>query len=40
MAREYPALLDAGCNVVGSCCGSTPDHIRLIADTVRRRKAR
>ena len=35
MAREYPALLDAGCNIVGACCGSNPDHIRLIADVVR-----
>jgi 5-methyltetrahydrofolate--homocysteine methyltransferase len=35
MAREYPALLDAGCNIVGACCGSNPDHIRLIAEVVR-----
>jgi len=35
MAREYPALLDAGCNIVGACCGSNPDHIRRIADVVR-----
>jgi len=39
MAREYPALLDAGGNIVGACCGSNPDHIRLIADVVRRRRA-
>jgi len=38
MAREYPALLDAGCNIVGACCGSNPDHIRLIAEVVRSRK--
>jgi 5-methyltetrahydrofolate--homocysteine methyltransferase len=37
MAREYPALLDAGCNIVGACCGSNPEHIRLIAEVVRRR---
>jgi 5-methyltetrahydrofolate--homocysteine methyltransferase len=40
MRRDYPALLDAGSNVVGSCCGSTPDHIRLIAEVVRARKRR
>ncbi len=40
MARDYPALLDAGCHVVGSCCGSTPEHIRLIAGIVRARKGR
>jgi 5-methyltetrahydrofolate--homocysteine methyltransferase len=39
MAREYPALLDAGCNIVGACCGSNPDHIRLIADLVKRRRS-
>jgi 5-methyltetrahydrofolate--homocysteine methyltransferase len=38
MAREYPALLDAGCNIVGACCGSNPEHIRRIADVVRTRK--
>jgi 5-methyltetrahydrofolate--homocysteine methyltransferase len=38
MARDYPALLDAGCNIVGACCGSTPDHIRLIAQAVRSRR--
>jgi 5-methyltetrahydrofolate--homocysteine methyltransferase len=38
MAREYPALLDAGCNIVGACCGSNPEHIRRIAEVVRTRK--
>jgi 5-methyltetrahydrofolate--homocysteine methyltransferase len=35
MARDYPALLDAGAAIVGACCGSNPDHIRKIADVVR-----
>jgi 5-methyltetrahydrofolate--homocysteine methyltransferase len=39
MAREYPALLDAGASVVGACCGSNPEHIRLISEVVRRRSA-
>ena len=38
MAREYPALLDAGATIVGACCGSTPEHIRLIAQVVRARR--
>ena len=38
MAREYPALLDAGCNIVGACCGSNPEHIRLIAQVARSRR--
>jgi len=37
MAREYPALLDVGCNIVGACCGSNPEHIRRIAELVRGR---
>src|SRR3989442_1493977 len=35
MARHYPALLGAGCNIVGACCGSNPEHIRRIAMVVR-----
>jgi 5-methyltetrahydrofolate--homocysteine methyltransferase len=37
MAREYPALLDAGARIVGACCGSNPSHIRQIAEVVRAR---
>ena len=40
MAKDYPALLDAGCGIVGACCGSGPEHIRLIAEVVRSRPAR
>jgi 5-methyltetrahydrofolate--homocysteine methyltransferase len=29
MAAALPDLLAAGASVVGGCCGSTPDHIRL-----------
>jgi 5-methyltetrahydrofolate--homocysteine methyltransferase len=40
MAKDYPALLDAGCNIVGACCGSGPEHIRLIAEVARARRKR
>jgi 5-methyltetrahydrofolate--homocysteine methyltransferase len=40
MAKDYPALLDAGCNIVGACCGSGPQHIRLIAEVVRSRRSK
>ena len=40
MAAQYPALLDAGCNIVGGCCGSGPEHIRLIAAVARSRARR
>jgi len=40
MAAGYPAILDAGANIVGACCGSTPEHIRRIAAIVRARRSR
>lgn len=40
MAAGYPPILDAGANIVGACCGSTPTHIARIAETVRRRRGR
>ena len=38
MATRYPAILDAGANIVGACCGSTPAHIMRIAEVVRKRR--
>jgi 5-methyltetrahydrofolate--homocysteine methyltransferase len=40
MAAKYPSILDAGANVVGACCGSTPAHIARIAEVVRKRRNR
>jgi 5-methyltetrahydrofolate--homocysteine methyltransferase len=37
MAATYSKILAAGANVVGGCCGSTPEHIRRIAEVVRTR---
>jgi 5-methyltetrahydrofolate--homocysteine methyltransferase len=34
MVQGLPALLDAGARIVGGCCGSTPDHIRLFRQTL------
>jgi 5-methyltetrahydrofolate--homocysteine methyltransferase len=39
---EYPlqtagfvkAIIDAGVNIIGGCCGTTPEHIRQIAKVV------
>ena len=28
MVKGVVPLLEAGANIVGACCGSTPDHIR------------
>jgi len=34
-AAQVPALLDAGANFVGGCCGTTPAFIRAVAEKVR-----
>ena len=36
MALGVPAALDAGANIIGSCCGSTPEHTRAIREVVER----
>jgi 5-methyltetrahydrofolate--homocysteine methyltransferase len=35
MAAHVPQLVDLGAQIVGGCCGSTPDHIAAIAAAVR-----
>ncbi|MCF7958591.1 MAG: homocysteine S-methyltransferase family protein [Phycisphaerae bacterium] len=34
MARQIPALIQAGANIIGGCCGTTPDHIRAIKQII------
>ena len=34
MAVRVRAIIEAGANIVGGCCGTTPDHIRKIRDIV------
>lgn len=34
MAHSVPEVLEAGVAIVGSCCGSTPDHTRAIRATL------
>jgi 5-methyltetrahydrofolate--homocysteine methyltransferase len=36
MASLVPDLVDAGANIIGGCCGTTPDHIRAIRQAVER----
>jgi len=38
MAAAYPAILAAGARIVGACCGSTPAHIRKIAEVVKKKR--
>jgi 5-methyltetrahydrofolate--homocysteine methyltransferase len=35
MAAHAKGVVAAGANIVGGCCGTTPDHIRAIAAAVR-----
>ena len=36
MAAAFPAIVAAGARIVGACCGSTPAHIKAIAEVVPR----
>ncbi|MEN8157292.1 MAG: homocysteine S-methyltransferase family protein [Bacteroidota bacterium] len=35
MAGQVRELVDAGANIIGGCCGTTPEHIRQMAQIVR-----
>ncbi len=35
MATQVPDLIEAGANIVGGCCGTTPNHIRAIREMIR-----
>jgi 5-methyltetrahydrofolate--homocysteine methyltransferase len=34
MVRGLVPILEAGANIIGACCGSTPDHIRAFRKTM------
>ena len=34
MAALVPAIIEAGANIIGGCCGTTPDHITAIKNAV------
>jgi len=36
MAKYTQGLIDAGANIIGGCCGTTPAHIARIVDIVRK----
>ena len=38
MAALVPDLIKAGANIIGGCCGTTPDHIRAIRKAVNKVK--
>ncbi len=39
MAEAVPAWLESGAQVIGGCCGTSPAHLRAIAEAVHRRRA-
>jgi 5-methyltetrahydrofolate--homocysteine methyltransferase len=36
MAKNVPDAISAGANIIGSCCGSTPEHTRAIRQVVEK----
>jgi len=38
MASKLGPLLDAGADIVGGCCGTTPDHIRRFVEVIGKRQ--
>ena len=34
-AKNLPKIIDAGANIIGGCCGTTPKHIRKIRQVLR-----
>ena len=34
MASFVPALIEAGVNIIGGCCGTTPEHIRAMGSKI------
>ena len=34
MARQVGGLVDAGANIIGGCCGTTPAHIQAMKKAV------
>jgi 5-methyltetrahydrofolate--homocysteine methyltransferase len=36
-ASWVPSLLEAGVNLIGGCCGTTPAHTRKVVEAIRKR---
>ncbi len=37
MAAKVPALIKAGANIIGGCCGTTPQHIAAIKNAIQQK---
>jgi 5-methyltetrahydrofolate--homocysteine methyltransferase len=38
MVKYAEAVLAAGANILGGCCGTTPDHIKALSELVHRER--
>ena len=38
MAERFNELADLGINIIGGCCGTRPEHIRVFAESLRARR--
>jgi len=36
MAQKVSQLVKAGANIIGGCCGTTPQHIRALAQAIEK----
>jgi 5-methyltetrahydrofolate--homocysteine methyltransferase len=36
MCESIPELIKSGANIIGGCCGTTPDHIRKMVETIKK----
>jgi 5-methyltetrahydrofolate--homocysteine methyltransferase len=35
MAGRVRELIDSGANIIGGCCGTTPEHIRALVKEIK-----
>ena len=38
MAERFNELVDLGINIIGGCCGTEPEHIRVFSESLRARR--
>ncbi len=34
-AEQIPPVIESGADFIGGCCGSTPEHIRAVAEILK-----
>ena len=36
MAEQFMKLKDVGVNIIGGCCGTSPEHIKALSDAINK----